>query len=253
MIFDFDGVLINSIDEVTITVFNTTTGKRATSLNDLPAALVALFQRNRYHVQSIGDAILLMGWCLEHFRENPAKNLHHREYQDLISNTADTLTDRTNRIYETRSHFIARDTKRWLALHQPYEPLWGELIQRPNYAFVFLTNKNHDATLRLCRHFGLAVKAADIYSGDGGTSKVENMRQIQERFGDQRYLFVDDSLKNLRELADFFSSQKPKINLMLASWGYTGPGDAKIAQAHGFEVLNQQELIALLDQDVRPA
>lgn len=253
LIFDFDGVLINSLDEVTLTVYNTTTAKRVTSLADLPEALVGLFQRNRYHVQPIGDAILLMGWCLDHYRESPGKNLDPQEYKAIVSNTVVPITDRTNRIYETRSHFIARDPECWLALHQLYQPLWGELMQRPKYAFVILTNKNRDATLRLCRHFGLAVKAADIYSGDQGLSKVENMRQIRKRFGGQRYRFVDDSVKNLQELENSFSLEKEKIRLLLASWGYTGPGDEKIAKDHGFGVINQKDLIALLDKDTLSA
>lgn len=249
LIFDFDGVLINSIDEVTLTVYNTTTGKLVTSLADLPEALVGLFQRNRYHVQPIGDGILLMGWCLDHYREGPEKNLAPSEYQTLISSPDVPVTDRTNRIYETRSHFVARDPEGWLALHQPYQPLWAELLHRPKYPIVILTNKNHDATLRLCRRFGLPVKATDIYSGDQGLSKVENMRQIQKRFGGRRYRFVDDSVKNLQELANALSLENKKIGMLLASWGYTGPGDEKKAQDHGFAVINQTDLIARLDQE----
>ena len=253
LIFDFDGVLINSLDEVTLTVYNTTTGKQVTALADLPAALVGLFQRNRYHVQPIGDAILLMGWCLDHYRENPAKNLSSREYETLISSNDVSLTDRTNRIYETRSHFIARDFKCWLALHQPYQPLWGALQQHQNCPYVILTNKNHDATLRLCRRFGLAVEAADIYSGDQGLSKVDNMRQINKRFGEQIYRFADDSVKNLQELANAPGLKKEKIKMLLASWGYTGPGDERKAQDHGFAVISQKDLIALVDKETLSA
>jgi FMN phosphatase YigB (HAD superfamily) len=253
LILDFDGVLINSLDEVTLTVYNTTTGKQVTSLDDLPAALVKLFQRNRYHVQPIGDAILLMGWCLDHYRESPVQNLAPREYEALISNTDVPVTVRTNRIYETRSHFITRDLECWLALHQPYQPLWGELMQRPKFPYVILTNKNHDATLRLCRRFGLSVQAADVYSGDHGLSKVENMRQIQERFGDQNYRLVDDSVKNLQELADALRFKKKKIRMLFASWGYTGPGDEKKARDQGFAIINQKDLIARVDKEALSA
>jgi hypothetical protein len=44
LILDFDGVLINSLDEVALTAYNATTGKLVTSLADLPTALVGLFQ-----------------------------------------------------------------------------------------------------------------------------------------------------------------------------------------------------------------
>jgi FMN phosphatase YigB (HAD superfamily) len=241
LILDFDGVLINSLDEVALTAYNATTGKLVTSLADLPTALVGMFQRNRYHVQSIGDGILLMEWCLNYYRSASEKLLNPHEYEATIS-------DRTLRIYETRGRFIAKDPECWLGLHHPYQPLWDQLIQRQKLAFVLLTNKNRDATLRLCRHFGLGIQAVDVYSGDRGTSKVENMRQIQERFGNQAFDFIDDSVKNLRDLEKSLNVGNKIIRLLLASWGYTGPRDEKIAQEYGYPVLNQKDLISLLDQ-----
>jgi FMN phosphatase YigB (HAD superfamily) len=249
LIFDFDGVLINSLDEVTLTAYNAVTGKQVTSLAELPAALVGLFQHNRFHVQAIGDAILLMTWCLNHYRTQSEQILNAHEYETLISDVRASIIDRTLRIYETRSQFIANEPECWLALHQPYQPLWGELVQRPKYVFIILTNKNRDATLRLCQHFGLNIQATDVYSGDHGTSKVENMRQIQKRFADQPFYFIDDSVKNLRELENSVNVQNKMIRLLLASWGYTGPRDVKIAQQYGYPVINQNELIALLDKD----
>ena len=251
LILDFDGVLINSLDEVVLTAYNATTGKLETCLADLPAALVGLFKRNRYHVQSIGDAILLMNWCLNNYRNKPEKILNPHEYETVISGATVSLTDRTLRIYETRKQFIDKDPECWLALHQPYQPLWDQLIRPPKYAFVILTNKNRDATLRLCRHFGLGIDAVDVYSGDQGTSKVANMRQIQERFEDQLFSFIDDSIKNLRELENSLDVGNKAIRLLLASWGYTGPQDEKVAQEYGYPVLNQKNLISLLDEDAR--
>ena len=123
LILDFDGVLINSLDEVALTAYNATTGKLVTCLSDLPTALVGLFQRNRYHVQSIGDGILLMNWCLNNSRNKSEKMLNPHEYEAVISGASASLTDRTLKIYETRGQFIDKDPEGWLALHQPYQPL----------------------------------------------------------------------------------------------------------------------------------
>ena len=174
LIFDFDGVLINSLDEVTLTAYNAATGNQVTSPADLP--------------------------------------------------------DRTLGIYEARSQFIAGDPQGWLALHRPYQPLWDYLRGNRKYAVVILTNKNRDATLRLCRHFGLGVQAGDVYSGDHGAGKVENMRRIQKRFPGQSFGFIDDSVKNLRELENSINVENRMIRLLLASWGYTGPRAEKTAQ-----------------------
>jgi FMN phosphatase YigB (HAD superfamily) len=249
LVFDFDGVLINSLDEVTLTAYNAATGKQVTSPADLPAALVRLFQDNRFHVQVIGDAILLMNWCLKNYRDKSGQILNSDEYEDLICDATASRTDRTLRIYEARGQFIACDPQCWLALHRPYQPLWDYLRGNRKYAVVILTNKNRDATLRLCRHFGLGVQAGDVYSGDHGAGKVENMRQIQKRFPGQSFGFIDDSVKNLRELENSINVENRMVRLLLASWGYTGPRDEKIAQQHGYPVLAQKELLALLDKD----
>lgn len=248
LIFDFDGVLINSLDEVTLTAYNAVTGKQVTSPADLPTALVGLFQHNRFHVQAIGDAILLMTWCLNNYRNQSEQILNPHEYETLISDTRASIIDRTLRIYETRSQFIAREPECWLALHQPYQPLWGELLQRPQYGFIILTNKNRDATLRLCDHFGFSIQATDVYSGDHGISKVENIKRIQKRFAGQPFTIIDDSVKNLRELENSINVENKLTRLLLATWGYTGPQDEKIAHQYGYPVLNQKELIALLDK-----
>jgi hypothetical protein len=37
------------------------------------------------------------------------------------------------------------------------------------------------------------------------------------------------------------------LSLLLADWGYTGPDDARIAQALGYPVINQTDLILLME------
>ena len=247
LIFDFDGVLINSLDEIALTAYNAATDSLMTSLAEVPPDLVQLFKNNRFHVQLIGDAISLMRWCLVGWQNDPQKILTREEYRAMIRNADVALMDRTNLIYDTRKRFIDKDIKGWLALHQTYQPLWNELIQRQNHPFVILTNKNHDATLRLCRHFGLNIDAGDIYSGDNGVTKVENMLQIQERFGRQQFLFIDDSVKNLQELDHHFNRDKKVLSLALAAWGYIGAGDTSIAPESGYPAFQQTDVIQLFN------
>jgi FMN phosphatase YigB (HAD superfamily) len=248
LIFDFDGVLINSVDEVVLTTYNATTDSLFTSLAQVPVDLRQMFKNNRFHVQPIGDAIVLMYWCLANRQGDLNKILTPEEYGTIADGTDIPLTDRTNLIYDTRKRFIEKDIERWFALHQTYQPLWDELIRRQNHPFVILTNKNHDATLRLCRHFGLNIDAKDIYSGDNGVTKIENMLRIQERFGKKSYSFIDDSVKNLKELDLYFNAKNKTLTLLLATWGYTGAQDKRIARKSGYPALQQTDVVRLLDR-----
>jgi len=248
LIFDFDGVLINSLDEVVVTAYNATTGGLVTCLAEVPPDLVLMFKNNRFHVQPIGDAIALMNWCLMRQPKDPQRILTREEFRNMVRDSDRPLIDRTNLIYSTRKRFIDKDIKRWLALHQTYQPLWDELIQHQNHPFVILTNKNHDATLRLCRHFGLNIDAGDIYSGDKGVTKIENMLQIQERFGRRQFLFIDDSIKNLQELDLHFNRNKKVLSLALAAWGYIGAMDTRMAPVSGYPAFQQTDVVQLLDR-----
>ena len=250
LIFDFDGVLINSLDEVVLTTYNATTESLFTSMAKVPADLVQMFKNNRFHVQPIGDAILLMNWCLANCQKNSQKILNREDYEAQTHRADIDLVDRTNLIYAARKRFIETDIERWLALHQTYQPLWNELAQRENYLFVILTNKNHDATYRLCRHFGLNVDANNIYSGDNGITKIENMLRIQKRFGRQPFFFIDDSIKNLKELDFHFNRNHKVLSLVLAAWGYLGADDTRRAQDSGYQAFQQTDVIKLIEDDV---
>lgn len=246
LIFDFDGVLINSLDEIVLTTYNATTGSLVTRLDEVPADLTRMFKNNRFHVQPIGDAIALMHWCLVHRPKDVQKILTREEYLAITRRCDTALTERTNRIYAARKRFIDKDIKRWFAMHQTYQPLWDELIRHQQHPFVILTNKNHDATWRLCRHFGLAMDADDIYSGDNGVTKIENMRQIRQRFGRQQYVFIDDSIKNLQELDRHFNRDEKVLSPALAAWGYIGARDTKMAPESGYPALQQTDVVQLL-------
>ena len=250
LIFDFDGVLVNSLDEIVLTTYNATTDSLVTYLDEVPTDLTRMFKNNRFHVQQIGDAIPLMHWCLTHRSKDPDKILTCRQYREIARQADMALKDRTSLIYAARKRFIDKDIQKWLALHQTYQPLWDELSQHQNHPFIILTNKNHDATLRLCRHFGLNIAAGDIYSGDKGVTKIENMLQIQERFGRRQFLFIDDSIKNLQELDLHFNRDKKVLSLALAAWGYIGAGDTTMAPVSGYPALQQTDVVQLLDRAI---
>jgi phosphoglycolate phosphatase-like HAD superfamily hydrolase len=247
LILDFDGVLIDSLDEVILTVYNTATGQHVMSLVDLPQALIRLFRRNRFHVQPIGDGVLLMNWCLKNYRSGADIILQTEEYQAIIGKATTPVARRSRQVYETRQEFIERDTAGWTNLHRPFQPFWDALVERRNPpGFAIVTNKNRSATERLCRHFGLKIPSESIYSGDNGASKVDNMQLIQQHFGAGTFYFLDDSLKNLQELDQNVNRQKKMLIPLLAAWGYIGPEDQKIARTIGYDVLTQSEAMVLL-------
>jgi len=241
LIFDYDGVLLDSVREIAVTAYNMLKGTIVTRLDQLPPNALELFLRNRFHVQPIGDAPVLMKWCLAVGESDPDKLLSPGEYDKIIQQVAEPVAARTTRFFETRNRFKNKDLEAWRALNAPVQPLWRILIENPTENLVLLTNKNRDATISLSNHFGLKISDDNVYSGDHGTTKIENMTRIMQRFRKPAYEFIDDSVKNLREIDEYFNREEQTISLIFATWGYTGPDDARIAQDFGYQVVTIDE------------
>jgi hypothetical protein len=212
-------------------------GTIATRLDQLPQTALDLFLRNRFHVQPIGDAPILMKWCLELGESDPDRLLTPEEYADIIRQVGEPVAARTTRFFETRNLFKAKDIEAWRALNAPVQPLWRILTEKSTEDLLLLTNKNRDATISLSNHFGLKISEDNIYSGDHGTTKIENMTRIMQRLKKPTYAFIDDSVKNLREIDEHFNQEAKTIELIFATWGYTGPDDARTAEKFGYQVV----------------
>ena len=243
LIFDYDGVLLDSIREIAVTAFNMLNNTIITRLDQLPQNALNLFLRNRFHVQPIGDAPILMQWSLETGEHDPEKLLSPDEYEEIIKDVPEPVAKRTTRFFNTRNRFKAHDLQAWIALNEPVQPLWRIMAENFHENLVILTNKNREATISLSSHFGLKISDSNVYSGDNGTTKIENMTQIMERFKKQRYAFIDDSVKNLRELDLHFNRKEKTISLIFATWGYTGPDDARTAKDYGYQVVTIEEFV----------
>lgn len=245
ILFDFDGVLLDSAREAAVTAYIAATGTLATGLDQLPGNAASLFLRNRFHFQPAGDAIALMAWCLA--ESDPGRILTAEEFRTVIDSPDLTpIKDRTRHFFRSRERFVEADRDTWTRLNAPYQPLWAELIRRGAENLVVLTNKNREAVIDLTHAFELRVVPGNVYSGDEGVTKCENLVRIAERFPGTEFTFVDDCLNNLHEVGHFARTQGLALRCALASWGYTGSGDAAAALTHRYEVWTQQDLIASL-------
>ena len=245
-IYDFDGVLLNSLNEVAVSAYNAVTGKMVTAVEKIPSDLVSLFKRNRFHFQPAGDVIPLMQWCLDTHLAQPDKLLTRNEFLDIIRKITEPLNNRTERFYATRNRFAEQDSQRWFSLNRPFQPVWDELIKSGGEQVVILTNKNRDAVFKQCRYFGLNISDENIYAGDGGASKTSNLNALFKRFSERPLHFIDDSIKNLQDLDVAFNKPAKRLTLYLASWGFIGPDDIETARSSGFPVLSQNDLITFL-------
>jgi len=241
ILFDFDGVLVDSIDEMIFTGYNAVTGRIATEWEEIPPGFADLIRRFRYLIQPAGDMVPFAAWCLENASRASSPTLTAGLLTERIALEKDPIQERTAYFFDTRRKFVEKDFPRWVSLHRPFEPLWSTLQKFGAKRLVVLTNKNRRAVHDIFRHFALPVPEENLFSGDGGATKLENLRTIRSSHLSVHYHFVDDSLLNLEEMQG-----ERAFEPLLAMWGYLGPDDAARASIRGIRTVTQGELIELL-------
>lgn len=232
IVFDFDGVLINSLKEVALTAHNAAFETQFYSLDQLDPKYLRNFTELRYAVQPAGDFLPFAEACRQQDKRDVLPTF------ESLRNSS-TLKARTKLFFSTRRAFVSSHREQWLDLHTAYEPLFGVLKGKHQDSIVLLTNKDSKAVVDLCQYFSLRLCPENIYSGDGGRTKKENFCAIRERFQTNDYYFIDDSIKNLAQLKE----KLPDVGYMLASWGYIGPTDIEDAQSLDISVFSQSDLI----------
>ncbi len=243
IIFDFDGVLINSVDEVLVSAFCTLSGVITAELSALPPDYIALFRKYRFLVQSASDIPVLAKWCLTQRSDAGALPLSKKEFLGLLESDPIAAQTRREQLFSIRNEIVEQFPEAWVNLNKPYQPLWKSLQRRSSDPLIILTHKNCTAVVDICRHFALKVDPANVYSGDRGHSKIENLKAIHQRFGRNAQTFVDDNVHNLIELQQGFPDFTD-LSLALALWGYVGSADVALAARHRFLTLTQEQLVA---------
>lgn len=252
ILLDFDGVLIDSVDECVVTAYNQYTGSLCRSLSDLPAAYVPLMRRNRSRARKAGEFKRLAGWCLEQVRlGNHEAQLSEEQFRELYDGS-ESFPELGKEFFSFRQRLVALNMESWCELNPPMQPIWEWLVSHPAARFTILTYKNLAAVEAICRHYGLELRKEDVFASDDGTTKAENLERIIKKHGESKqYHFIDDSIDNLIEIREI--EHRSNLSLYWASWGFQIEGDGARAEREKFQVLSQTGAIRLFEQIYSPA
>ena len=244
LLYDFDGVLIDSAREASLSAYNTVFKKQYTALEQLPEGCIDLFFKNIFHFHNPYTLCNLIKWCGENCKLGETRILTRSEFKDYCALQADIKKEEiTPYFYSVRVNFMEANPKEWLELNRPFFGLWNALKERGAEDVVILTAKNKQAVIRLCHHYGLMVLEENVYAGDGNVTKMDNFRSIHNRFNLPSYNFIDDHLSNLVDLNNAFKDdERFSLNLYLCDWGYGHEEDKELAKKLGFRVVGMDEV-----------
>ncbi len=243
-VLDFDGVVVDSVDEAALTAYNSLTEQLHTGFEALPTGYLPLFKRERSIVGPAAEFLAFARWCVTQCANKQAEtaSLSRPELKKLVSMEPRSHRQRTDHFFEMRMQLMAAASERWATFHRAYDPLASVLRARQPGDFLILTYKNVEAVIRLCSFFQIPANREHIFSGDSGVSKIENLNLLKQRYPAAAYTFIDDNVQNLLEL----QPHADKLTLLHAAWGYCTTEDREVALRTGIPSLECHEFAAML-------
>jgi len=241
LIFDFDGVIVNSINECLITSYNAfqqfeNTGLSLVyNLSNIPRHHQQYFNTYRKFVRPAGEYYLL------HlaYTENLAK-IDGNSFKYLLTLHKNKITRYQTEFFKERNRLRLKNNNEWLHLHSVYRHLadcWNALAD--NYNIFIVSNKDRLSIILLMNYFNLTIKEDQIFGAESGNNKSTIIDSIIDnaKFNPANVCFIDDNLDNLIGTKDL------KIKLFLATWGY---GNLKNNEDSAIENINPEKILEKL-------
>jgi FMN phosphatase YigB (HAD superfamily) len=235
ILLDFDGVLINSRDEVVVTTYRYLTKSDATKISDLPPFYAEKMRKLRPFAGPAHELIPLAGWCLENRDEEFTEETLH----SLCEKSSIEPKERAARFFAARAEFFKKHPQAWYDIHAIYEP-FVPTIKKISSHCTILTNKNKVATKTLLDHFDIPIGEERIFSGDNGVTKSENLEKIAALYSQNSFLFFDDHAGVLAEVMDDLPEGITVVPY-LALWGFSSPEHTELARERGYKLVDQEE------------
>ena len=237
---DFDGVIVNSIEECLVVGYNSLQkhlglGGFINRLNELEDEQVLDSRQMRNFIRHSEDYVFIFYALLK-----GAGIRSQSEFDNFLKRHAD-LKDSFHKIfYQERSRLLATERQRWLELN-PLYPGMGDFIRTYRYPerLVIITTKRAEFVEVTLAATGIRFPAANLFSADQGRSKSVLIAELLSSRAIQppELHFIDDQVDTL------ITAKPLGVNLYLARWGYTNKEQIRLAEQEKIPVLSRNEFL----------
>ena len=211
-VFDFDGVICNSIDECLLTSYNTFYNAELININDVPYQFKLYFYKYRYHVRPAKEYLLI---CKAYLKN---KDLSYPIFVEMRKSYEKEMKIFEDGFFNKRK-FLKKNIDIWLSYHKIYEHA-NQIISSLSNKFFILTTKDRNSVEMLANHFGFSNKVENIISKEISTNKSVLFTYFFEQYhslsNGNQVIFVDDNEFHLADVKHF------PLELFFAKWGYAG-------------------------------
>lgn len=254
LVFDFDGVICNSIHDSFLTALNSYIQISPDHGLPLDRSLnpdnVLLFEQNHGDFFKQFSQLMPLGNFAEDYfvvirilEEKKSEEMKNQSHFDKFkrSISREKLATYQTIFYETRQRMQEEDPDSWASLLPPF-PGITESIRSLSRRFVccIATSKDHQSVDILIRKYGInnCFQPENILDKDFAESKRDHLLRFHQEH-DVSYkniMFIDDKVSHLMKVKDL------GIQAYLALWGFNTEREHEIAREQGFHLLHLEEL-----------
>ncbi len=229
LIFDFDGVIINGMNEYWTSSRQACINILGQKINkNLPQQLPKAFKYLRPWVQYGWEMVLIAAELTRsdgYLISEGFKKFSENYYQQCIE-ALDTWNWEPSKLQEeldnVRREHINNDLKNWLNSHKPFPGIPHRINQlhKQGNDIAVLTTKGAEFTHKLLTSFNINF---DLLYGHESGSKIDVLIQLSENRTIKG--FVEDRRVTLEKVKN--TSKLISTPCFLASWGYLKPNDSQ--------------------------
>ncbi len=222
-IFDFDGVLFDTVDEIATVGYCTIKNINIDTKN-VPEKFFEFFRLNRPRPVDGAGMFIVAKFCIEELEKGNEpylieRNIFYKIY-DSCKNEHDKLEET---FFSKRAQFRSQNIKAWCELNKPYKEIWEFLKDKD---FYIVSNKDVSSITLLLEFYGKKLDENKIFSGNQKGSKAEKIKIIYEK-ENQSLAFFDDAIDNLIKIKNELNSPSWLTNYH-AGWGYINKEDKEL-------------------------
>ena len=215
LVLDFDGVICDSVDECFVASWEARFRLHSGTgpVPEPPGGQAAAFAHLRPFVRNGEDFLVIL--------EAAGRGTAPADQAgfDALAATlpARDLAGFKARFYAARERMLAEERPRWLGLNRIYPHAREALrtVVRAGVPLCILSTKRAPYILEILAAGGIELPPGDVHHTTGRKEPV--VRELLDRSGCARAVFVDDQVDFLADLDD------PRIEGYLATWGYVRP------------------------------
>tara|TARA_Y100001978_G_scaffold55961_1_gene50313 strand:- start:142 stop:918 length:777 start_codon:yes stop_codon:yes gene_type:complete len=251
ILFDFDGVIINGIDEYWLSsklacekyLFNNAKSSNINKYIEVPKIFVEIRPWVKYgwEMVLITHEILKTNEPLN----NLTKNLFLKNYEEncsqLLLEYSWNSIKLQQHLDDVRAFQIKNDLKKWISLHRPFKEVINfiKYAKKKGYKIGVISTKSKIFTSKILSNLNIFPELIFGYESGAKVDIISNLSLSYDIKG-----FVEDRRKTLINILE--NNQTKFINCYLAEWGYLRNED-KIDLPRGIKLLkikNLEDLVA---------